>query len=173
MGRTGRAFAIEAAGVVPDLLTAAKGLAGGFPAAALFLTEEVASIVQPGDLGTTFGGGPLAGALILVVLDVLESPGFLEHVKEMEALIRRTCVTGPVAAIQGRGLLLGLRTTRPAAEIVRELLALDILAGGSGDPSVVRLMPPLIIQPEHVHRLAAALAKLAPGTTAPSGSQES
>ena len=160
MGRTGSRFAIEAAGVLPDLLTTAKGLAGGFPAGAVLMTEAIAQRIEPGHLGTTFGGGPLAAALIVAVLDALETPGFLEHVVAMGDLLRATCRVGPVAAIQGRGLLTGLRTTRPSAEVLAALRDRGILAGGSGDPHVIRVMPPLIIAEEHVRALARALAEI-------------
>jgi acetylornithine/succinyldiaminopimelate/putrescine aminotransferase len=160
MGRTGHPFAITASGVAPDLLTTAKGLAGGFPAGALFLTEELAATIRPGDLGTTFGGGPMAAALIVSVLDALEAPGFLEHVRRMGALLESTCRVGPVTAVQGRGLLRGLRTMRPAAEITRALLERGILAGGSGDPHVVRIMPPLIVEEDDILTLARALEEL-------------
>ncbi|MEZ4414669.1 MAG: aminotransferase class III-fold pyridoxal phosphate-dependent enzyme [Gemmatimonadota bacterium] len=160
MGRTGKIFAIEHAGVDPDLVTTAKGLAGGFPAGAVLMTEAVAATVGTGDLGTTFGGGPLAAALIVAVADELSVPGFLDHVTEMGARVRETCQVGPVSAIQGRGLLVGLRCDRPAAQVVAGLRDQGILAGTSKDPAVVRLMPPLVIERQHVDALAAALSRL-------------
>jgi acetylornithine/succinyldiaminopimelate/putrescine aminotransferase len=157
MGRSGDPFAAQTYGVTPDLLTTAKGLAGGFPAGALLVKEEVAYGLNPGDLGTTFGGGPIACALIETVIDAIREEGLLENVRRVSAHIRETCVVGPVTAIQGEGFLLGLRTTRPAKEIQAELMERGIFSGTSGDPNIVRLLPPLTLQEEHVDALSAAL----------------
>jgi acetylornithine/succinyldiaminopimelate/putrescine aminotransferase len=162
MGRTGVPFAIEHAGVLPDIITTAKGLAGGFPAGALITTEKIAASLKPGDLGTTFGGGPMASALIVAVISELARPGFLENVARLGDLLRSTCQVGPVKAIQGRGLLLGLRMSRPSKEVLPELLARGILAGGSGDPHVVRVMPPLIVEEQHIDTLRRALESITP-----------
>jgi acetylornithine/succinyldiaminopimelate/putrescine aminotransferase len=113
-----------------------------------------------GDLGTTFGGGPLACALIEAVIETIEEEGLLARVRELSRLIRATCRVGPVTAIQGEGFLLGLRTARPAREVQAELLARGILAGLSSDPHVVRLLPPLVLEAEHVEILAHALAEI-------------
>lgn len=160
MGRTGQPFAAQTYGVTPDLLTTAKGLAGGFPAGAVLVGEGIAAGLAEGDLGTTFGGGPLACALIETVVDVIEDEGLLANVRAVAERIRATCVVGPVAAIQGEGFLLGLRTTRPAKEVHADLLARGIFTGTSGDPHVVRLLPPLVLGAAHVDLLAAALAEI-------------
>lgn len=160
MGRTGRAFAFEHAGILPDVVTTAKGLAGGFPAGALITSRSVSGKLKAGDLGTTFGGGPMACALIKTVVHELERPGFLEHVARMGELLRERCRVGPVRSIQGRGLLCGLRLSRPTKEVLPELLARGILAGGSGDPDVMRIIPPLIVEPCHIDALAKALASI-------------
>ena len=162
MGRSGQPFAAQAYGVIPDLLTTAKGLAGGFPAGALLASAELCAGLKEGDLGTTFGGGPLACALIEAVIDAIEEEGLLSSAREMSGRIRATCVTGPVTAIQGEGLLLGLRTTRPAKEIHAELIERGILTGTSGDPHIVRLLPPLVLRESHVDALAAALREIRP-----------
>jgi acetylornithine/succinyldiaminopimelate/putrescine aminotransferase len=162
MGRTGHPFAAQAYGVTPDLLTVAKGLAGGFPAGAVLVSEAAAGDLKVGDLGTTFGGGPLACALIETVIDTIETEGLMARVKTLSRLIRDICQVGPVTAIQGEGFLLGLRTTRPARQIVDELLDHGILSGTSGDPHIVRLLPPLVLEEAHVHTLAKALAEIHP-----------
>jgi acetylornithine/succinyldiaminopimelate/putrescine aminotransferase len=162
MGRTGQPFAAQTWGVTPDLLTTAKGLAGGFPAGAVLTGPEIAGGLRHGDLGSTFGGGPMACALIEAVIGVIEEDKLLERVRAVSARIRQTCQVGPVESIQGEGFLLGLRTTRPAKQIVAELLARGILTGTSADPRVVRLLPPLIMGAEHVATLAAALAEIRP-----------
>jgi acetylornithine/N-succinyldiaminopimelate aminotransferase len=162
MGRTGHPFAAQAYGVTPDLLTTAKGMAGGFPAGAVLVSDAVAVGLTKGDLGSTFGGGPLACALIEAVIETIESEGLLSRVRAISALIRATCRVGPVESIQGEGFLLGLRTSRPARQIVDELLEKGILAGTSGDPGIVRLLPPLILEETHVAALAQALAEIRP-----------
>jgi acetylornithine/succinyldiaminopimelate/putrescine aminotransferase len=162
MGRTGQPFAAQTWGVTPDLLTTAKGLAGGFPAGAVLVSPEIAAGVRRGDLGSTFGGGPMACALIEEVIAAIDEDGLLARVRALSRRIRETCQVGPVTAIQGEGFLLGLRTTRPASEIQGELLARNILTGTSADPQVVRLLPPLVLEEEHVAALAAALAEIRP-----------
>ncbi len=160
MGRAGTPFAIEDAGVVPDLITTAKGLAGGFPAGAVIAPAEIADNLPYGTLGTTFGGGPLACAWISVVVETLSEPGFLERVAALGERIRRTCGVGPVVEIQGRGLLLGLRCDSPAGEVLAALRDRGILAGGASDPHVVRLMPPLTLGDDDVAALEQALADI-------------
>ena len=161
MGRCGSYFAIEACGVELDMLTAAKGLGGGIACAALLCSDGLSKTVGPGDLGSTFGGGPIAAAAVIAVIETIESENLLENVRERENEIRAQCVTGPVESIQGRGLLLGLRCDRPAIEIRDALLENDILTGTSADPGVLRLLPPLVLQSAHVTRLAIALNSLA------------
>lgn len=160
MGRTGHPFAAQAYGVTPDLLTTAKGMAGGFPAGAVLVNDRFAAGLAIGDLGTTFGGGPLACALIEATIDAIEGEGLLPRVRDLSTEIRATCVAGPVVAVQGEGYLLGLRTVRPAKEILSALLDRGLVAGGSGDPQIVRLLPPLILERPHVAALAAALAEI-------------
>jgi len=160
MGRSGFPFAAQAHDVVPDLLTVAKGIAGGFPAGAVLVTEALAGKLKKGDLGTTFGGGPLACALIETVIDVIESEGLLERVRRLSARLQRECLVGPVESVQGMGFLLGLRVSRPAGEVLAELRARGILAGESADPKIVRLLPPLVLEDEHVDMLVAALREI-------------
>jgi acetylornithine/N-succinyldiaminopimelate aminotransferase len=162
MGRTGRPFGADYFGVTPDIITTAKGLAGGFPAGAVITTSEISGSLKLGELGTTFGGGPMACAAIETVIAVIRDEGLLERVRTLSEQIRATCQVGPVTAIQGAGFLLGLVCSRPAKEIQAELLKHDILAGTSADPRVLRLLPPFILESNHVARLAAALAEIAP-----------
>jgi acetylornithine/succinyldiaminopimelate/putrescine aminotransferase len=162
VGRSGRHFACQEHDVAPDVLTTAKALASGFPVGAVLATEEVGSHAAMGSLGTTFGGGPMACALIECVLDVIETEGLLENVRRVSQRIRKTCEVGPVESIQGAGFLLGLRCRRPAAAVRDDLLKRNILVGTSADPSVVRLLPPLILAEEHVDVLSEALEKVSP-----------
>ncbi len=160
VGRLGKPFGADLYDVQPDLLTAAKGLGGGFPCGAVIMTQELARELKAGELGTTFGGGPLACAVIEAVIDVIESDNVLENVRAMSALIRESCAHGPVTAIQGAGLLLGLKTDAKAAAVRDALLERDILVGTSADPNIIRLLPPLIIDTDHVAQLSSALKEL-------------
>jgi acetylornithine/succinyldiaminopimelate/putrescine aminotransferase len=162
MGRTGEPFAANLYRVRPDMLTTAKALGNGFPCAALMMSPLVTASLKHESLGTTFGGGPLACAAIIAVLGALKEERLLERVRRIGAYIRQQCVVGPVTAHQGAGLLVGLRTTRPAKEIQAELLECGILTGTASDPQVLRLLPPFILEEEHVDMLRDALRDLPP-----------
>ena len=160
MGRSGRPFACEWSGVLPDLLTTAKAVAAGFPAGALLAREEIAGSLRVGALGTTFGGGPVACALISTVIRVIREENLLARVRRLAERIRREAVVGPVQAVQGRGFLLGLRCSRPAREIRNALLDRGLFVGVSSDPQVMRLMPPLVLEDTHVDQLVAELRRI-------------
>ena len=160
VGRTGYPFAANLYGVVPDMITTAKALGAGFPVGALLMTPAVAATLRIDALGSTFGGGPLACAAVEAVVDTLRDENLLANVREVSGFIRETCRVGPVTGFQGEGFLLGLRTSRPAKDIQKELLAADILAGTSGDPNILRLLPPYTLARSHVELLRAALARL-------------
>lgn len=162
IGRSGRFFAVEAHDIAPDILTSAKALGGGIPCGAILCSEDIASHFGPGDLGSTFGGGPVAAAAIAAVIETIRDDGLLQNVREREAQIRKQCVIGPVKKIQGMGLLLGLVCDRPAAQVQSALLEHDILTGTSGDPEVLRILAPLVLEAHHVDHLAEALAAVAP-----------
>jgi len=157
VGRTGHPFAANLYGVVPDMLTTAKALGAGFPVGALMMAPHVAAHLRVGELGTTFGGGPLACAVIESVIESIEQEDLLGNVRRVSALIRERCVVGPVTGTQGEGFLLGLRTRPPASEVQKALLERDILTGTSADPQVLRLLPPYTLGAGHVELLAAAL----------------
>lgn len=160
MGRSGQFFAGQAYGVKPDMITLAKALGGGVPCSALLVDASLCATIKPGDLGTTFGGSPLAAAAITAVIEAIREERLLDNVRAREAEIREHCVAGPVKSVQGMGLMLGLVCDRPATEIQAMLLDQDILAGTSADPKVLRLLPPLVLQSEHVQKLAGALANI-------------
>ncbi|MCE7901844.1 MAG: aspartate aminotransferase family protein [Gammaproteobacteria bacterium PRO9] len=160
VGRCGSAFATDLYGIAPDMLTTAKALGGGFPCSALLMTEALAGSLKPGDLGTTFGGGPMACALVATVIEVIKRDRLLENVQALSAEIRRRAVVGPVESVQGKGFLLGLRCRRPAKAVLAELLERDILVGTSADPMVVRLLPPLTLGRQHVDAFIDALADI-------------
>jgi acetylornithine/N-succinyldiaminopimelate aminotransferase len=160
VGRTGHPFAANLYGVVPDMITTAKALGAGFPVGALMMAPRIATQLKLGELGTTFGGGPLACAIVESVVDTIREENLLENVRRVSALIRQTCVTGPVTGIQGEGFLLGLKTRVPAKQVQAALLKRDILTGTSSDPSVLRLLPPFTLAAEHVALLSHALSEL-------------
>jgi acetylornithine/N-succinyldiaminopimelate aminotransferase len=164
MGRCGHFFAVQAHGIVPDIITSAKALGGGIPCGAVLCTSDIASRFGAGDLGSTFGGGPIAAAAIAATVQAITNEHLLANVRAREAQIREQCVVGPVHKIQGMGLLLGLVCDRPAAEVRDDLLEHNILAGTSSDPDVLRILAPLVLQAKHVDNLAQALTSIAPVT---------
>ncbi len=164
IGRCGHFFAVQAHGIEPDVITSAKALGGGIPCGAVLCTQDIAARFGPGDLGSTFGGGPLAAAAITATIEAIENEELLANVREREMQIREHCVTGPVKKIQGMGLLLGLVCDRPAVEVRDALLEHDILTGTSSDPAVLRILAPLVLEAKHIDHLAHALKELAPNT---------
>jgi acetylornithine/succinyldiaminopimelate/putrescine aminotransferase len=164
VGRSGQFFAVQAHGIDPDIITSAKALGGGIPCGAVLCTREIAALFGTGDLGTTFGGGPIAAAAIAATLQAISDEHLLANVRAREAQIREQCVVGPIQKIQGMGLLLGLVCDRPAVEVRDALLEHDILTGTSGDPNVLRILAPLVLQAKHVDHLAHALTIVMPTT---------
>jgi acetylornithine/succinyldiaminopimelate/putrescine aminotransferase len=164
MGRSGQFFAMQVYDVEPDILSSAKALGGGMPCGAVLCSDEVASRFGPGDLGSTFGGGPIAAAAIVATIDAINSEELLLNVRHREAQIREQCVVGPVQEIQGMGLLLGLLCDRPAVEVRNTLLQHDILTGTSADPNILRILAPLVLESKHVDRLTHALQSMAAST---------
>ncbi|MBK8176449.1 MAG: aspartate aminotransferase family protein [Rhodospirillales bacterium] len=150
MGRTGRLFAHEWAGVVPDVMALAKGLGGGFPLGACLANARTAAAFSPGSHGSTFGGNPLAMAVGNAVLDVMLADGFLAGVAAAASELQRRLAILPsrhpavIAEVRGAGLMLGLRCVVENRTLVRTLLGLGLLAIPAAD-NVVRLLPPLII----------------------------
>jgi acetylornithine/N-succinyldiaminopimelate aminotransferase len=160
VGRTGAAFAANFYGVTPDIITCAKALGNGFPVSALLLSRRIAGQLKYDDMGTTFGGGPMACAIAEAVVDTIESESLLANVRQVSAYMRSSCMVGPVTGVQGAGFLLGLKTSRPAKEVQAALLAKNILTGTSGDPHILRLLPAYIMNEGHVDQLSDALAQI-------------
>ncbi len=162
VGRTGSLWAHEAAGVTPDIMTLAKPLAGGLPVGAALVTEEVASVIQPGDHGSTFAGGPLVCSAAGVILNRVSEPGFLAHVTEVGAYLKERLLalgSPQIAAVRGRGLMLGLQLTLPAAEVIAAGYDHGLIMVNAG-PDVLRLIPPLILQKQHVDEAIEKLAHI-------------
>ena len=162
MGRTGKLWAHEWAGVQPDVMMAAKGLGGGFPVGACLATEKVASVMGPGAHGSTFGGNALAMSIGNAVLDVMLAPGFMANVntqaKALRAKLEAVAAAHPkvLSGVRGAGLILGLQSLVPNGELVEKLRANKMLAVTAAD-NVVRLVPPLIIGAREIDEAAAAI----------------
>ncbi|MBL0209344.1 MAG: aspartate aminotransferase family protein [Holophagaceae bacterium] len=163
LGRLGKPFASHVYEVRPDITTCAKGIASGLPMGALLLSAEVASRLKPGDLGSTFGGGPIACAALLATLSVIHSEGLMARAAEASRLIRQGLAGTVVTAVQGEGLLLGLRAGGQAGALKQFLQSRRILVGGSGDPEVLRLMPPLNLSDEAIQALLDAVQEFPEG----------
>ncbi len=155
VGRTGKLFAHEWAGVTPDIMAVAKGIGGGFPMGAFLATTEAAKGMTAGTHGSTYGGNPLAMAVGNAVVDLVSDPALLAHVEAMGLLLRQRLAElkdrhpAVIAEIRGKGLLLGIRAITPNTELVEALRAEKLLTIGAGD-NVVRLLPPLIVSEAEV-----------------------
>jgi acetylornithine/N-succinyldiaminopimelate aminotransferase len=151
-GRLGANFAADLLGVRADLVTSAKSAAGGFPVGVTLVDDAIARRVKNGDHGTTFGAGPLACAAILATQHVVRAEGLVARAREVEARVRATMP----CPVRGHGCLLGLETAvRPGP--LRER---GFLVGGSDDPRVLRLMPPLNVPFDAIDALADAMRSL-------------
>jgi len=169
LGRTGAMFAYQRAHIRPDILTLAKPLGGGLPLGAVLLREDLATHVQVGDHGSTFGGNPVAAAASLVVMDRLASPGFLAKIEKkgrmlghnLRALQRK--YPRQIADVRGLGLMWGVELLGPAGPVVTALRARGILATRAGD-NVLRLLPPLVVKRDELQSFLVAFdAVLATG----------
>jgi acetylornithine/N-succinyldiaminopimelate aminotransferase len=151
MGRTGTLWAYEQTGVRPDALTAAKALGGGLPIGALICGSGLADVLEPGDHATTFGGGPVACAAALAVLDIIDQPPLLARVRELGARLAAGLERMPhVLGVRGRGLMLACELDIPAPEVVRRALLEQRLVVNATGPATVRLLPPLTISETEV-----------------------
>ena len=170
MGRTGKLFAHEWAGIEPDVMAVAKGIGGGFPLGAFLATEEAAKGMVAGTHGSTYGGNPLAMAVGNAVLDAVLEPGFLDHVQAMSLRLKQELARlkdenpDVIEEVRGSGLLAGIKVKPPMAEVVAACLAEGLLTVGAGE-NVVRLLPPLNVSEaeigEAVTRLSRALKRVA------------
>ena len=158
IGRSGKFFAYEKYGIKPDIVTLAKGLAGGVPIGAFICTEEVAQAFKPGDHGTTFGGNPLACAAANVVLDTIPDEKFLAHVEEVGAYFKGRLIElqkkypEQISEIRGEGLILGAqldKTKLSGVEIVNECMKRGAIINCTVG-TVLRFIPPLIVTPAQV-----------------------
>ena len=161
MGRTGKMFACEHYGVKPDIMTVAKALGCGFPVGA-FLTNEKASVLVPGDHGTTYGGNPLAAAAVNKVLDLFAEQDILKHVEEVGAYLGQTLEKMKekypfIKECRGIGLMRGIELTIPVGEVITKAMEQGLITISAGG-NVLRMVPPLIITKEHVEEMAEKLS---------------
>ncbi len=162
LGRTGALWAHQSTGVTPDIMTIAKPLAGGLPMGAILMTQAVANAIQPGDHGSTFAGGPFVSAVARAVFATLSQPEFLADVAAKgnylaEKLRQLADENTPVTQVRGKGMMWGLLTTVPAADVVAAARARGLLILSAG-ANVVRLLPPLVISREEIAALVEKLS---------------
>ncbi|MGC6472977.1 MAG: aspartate aminotransferase family protein [Parvibaculales bacterium] len=162
VGRTGRLFAHEWAGISPDIMAVAKGIGGGFPLGAFLATERAASGMVPGTHGSTYGGNPLAVAVGAKVLEIVSEEGFLAEVERLGLLLKQKLAAlkdrfpGVIAEIRGEGLMLGIKTVPLNSDMVSALREANLLTVGAGD-NVVRLIPPLNLTDADIEAAMTAL----------------
>lgn len=158
-GRTGAAFFGQTVGVTPDLISAAKGAAGGVPAGVVFVREDIAAAMGRGEQGTTFGGGPLACAALAAVADLIVEEDLPARALQRERELRTLLEPIPgVRGLSGQGLLLGVDLDGEAKPLVGALRERGVLVGGGRDPRQLRIMPPLTLSAEECGIFASALA---------------
>ncbi|QJR30259.1 aspartate aminotransferase family protein [Limnobacter profundi] len=164
IGRTGKWFGYQHAGIQPDVITLAKGLGSGVPIGACLAWGPAAGVFTPGTHGTTFGGGPLVSAAALATIEIMEEEGLLAHAEQMGQLIRAILsrelagIAG-VKDIRGRGLMVGIELWKPCGELVAIARDKGLIINVTRD-NVVRLLPPLVIKREEAETLAMELAPL-------------
>ncbi len=166
LGRTGKWFAFQHHNITPDIITIAKPLAAGLPLGAFLATQGVAKSFQPGMHGTTFGGGPLTCATGLAVLNTIATDGLLQHTQEMGLYfnehLQKLAKTFPcIREVRGQGLMIGMELDTPerAKSVVKEALTQGIIINRTND-TVLRFLPPLIVQKRHINTLIRTLKQL-------------
>lgn len=161
MGRTGKMFAYEHYGIMPDIVTMAKGIGNGVPVGAFATTERIAKAMLPGDHGTTFGGNPLAATAVSKTLSIFKEKKITEHVEEMGRYLKERLeglaeTKDTVKECRGIGLLQGLELTEPVAPYIKKAMEKGVILMGAG-ANVIRLVPPLVIEKEHIDELISIL----------------
>ena len=164
IGRTGKWFAFQHAGIVPDVMPLAKGMGSGVPIGACLARGIAAQVFKPGNHGTTFGGGPLVSVASLTTLNIMEEEGLLDNAAKMGGIIRngfKQALDGVagVKDIRGQGLMIGVELDRPCADLVKAALENGLLINVTAE-NVIRLLPPLIIKPAQAQQIVDILAPL-------------
>ena len=161
IGRTGRSLVSTSHGVRPDIVTVGKGVGGGFPVAAVLLSDAMAQTVSAGEHGTTFGGAPLACAAVNATLEIIEREHLMEKAQSLGDTVHDALgrVNG-VLEVRGSGAWIGVRLSCPAKVVIQALLAKGFMVGGSSDPYVLRLSPPAVMPKSAVPLLAQAMREV-------------
>jgi acetylornithine aminotransferase len=164
MGRTGKWFAHQWAGIVPDVMPLAKGLGSGVPVGAVVAHGAAAQVFQPGTHGTTFGGNPLAMRAGVITIEAMESEGLLENAADVGGFIidslKAAFAHHPgVIEVRGQGLMIGIELDRPCGDLVGRALEAGVVLNVTAD-KVIRLLPPLIFRHEHARQLLDVLIPL-------------
>ena len=171
VGRTGKLFAHEWAGVTPDIMAVAKGIGGGFPLGACLATAEAASGMVAGTHGSTYGGNPLAMAVGNAVMDVIMADDFLQQVRDVSLVFRQGLASladrfpDVIEEIRGEGLMLGIKAKVPSADLLKAIRAERLLAVPAGE-NVIRLLPPLVTTADEAREGLARLERAAEQLTA-------
>ncbi len=161
LGRTGKMFYGEHVDVVPDLITLAKGLAGGLPAGAVLINIDIAKSVQIGDQGSTFGGGPVICSAITATLEIIKKENLIKNAgKNGELLKQKISTIKHVLSVRGKGLLLGIVLNVPALQVQKKLLEKGVLTGTSSNSQVLRIMPPINITNKEIDLFIKMLKKV-------------
>ena len=164
MGRTGTLWAYEQTGVTPDAITSAKALGGGLPIGALITGPGLADVLQPGDHGSTFAGGPVVAAAALAALDVTCDSALPMRVHEAGAFLSERIAGLPnVVSVRGRGLMLACEVDLAAPEVVRRALLSERLVANATGPTTIRLLPPLNVSNEDMEDAVARLGRALAG----------
>ncbi|MBK9161988.1 MAG: acetylornithine transaminase [Nitrosomonadales bacterium] len=164
IGRTGKWFAFQHAGILPDVMTLAKGLGSGVPVGACLAAGKATGTFQPGNHGSTFGGNPLACTAALTTLDTVEQDKLLAHAESLGQFIRdgltnRLQGVAGVKEVRGQGLMIGIELDKPCGELVKQALANGLLINVTAD-NVVRLLPPLVMTQDEARSLLDILCPL-------------
>lgn len=165
MGRSGCYFAWQQMGVKPDIMTMAKAIGNGVPVGAFAMTQKVAEYsLKPGDHGTTYGGNPFACAAVKKVIDLFEEEKILDHVNEIapyltEKLEEIVATCDKAVKVKGKGLIQGLQVSEPVGEVSKKALEEGLLVISAGG-NVLRMIPPLIVEKEHIDEMAEILKKV-------------
>lgn len=171
IGRTGKLFAYEWAGITPDIMAVAKGIGGGFPLGACLATADAASGMVAGTHGSTYGGNPLAMSVGNAVLDVVLADDFLQHVRDVSLVFRQGLASladrfpEVIEEVRGEGLMLGIKAKVPSADLLKAIRAERLLAVPAGE-NVIRLLPPLVTTADEAREGLARLERAAEQLTA-------
>jgi acetylornithine aminotransferase len=164
MGRTGKWFAFQHTGILPDVMTLAKGLGSGVPIGACLTAGKAVGLFKPGNHGSTFGGNPLACTAGLTTLNIIEQDKLLAHAESLGQFIRQGIATAlqgvsGIKEIRGQGLMLGIELDRPCGDLVKLALARGLLTNVTAD-NVIRLLPPLVMSQDEAQQLLDILCPL-------------